>query len=486
MGRRRGWLWLGVFLLGLALTLTFIWSLPPLYQASATLVVVNPGSGGKGGSPDSFGVGAPPPLDAVTQQVLGRDSLATIIPRFGLLPKGQSGPPTEAQMNGVRKNVAVKKEQTQGSRNTRQTLAFTVSYNNGDPKAAAGVANALAHSYQTTAVRIQTSQAKRKAAALSTNLAVIRKKLATQRTAINQFNTKHLGALPEQQQVSLATLGNLYRQLQTDQSTALSLTNRRTDLIEKMGNSDNSGNATLAQLKQKLRNLRLRYTDQYPEVISVKRQIAALESGQGSHTSASPMQSELNQVNVKLGQLQSHENKLRSQIAGLQSRLSTLPITKQHLQFLNQNSNQTSKVYARLLTQYEQARIIAATAGKGAAPYSITEPALMPKAPLGPKRLRYAVIFIILCAVLAFAIAAFTEKRDTSFHTLEELREYTSVPVLATIPVIRRRRDKAGRLMKAGAVVLVLICGAAILGGIGYAAGHHNHTISQALSVHGS
>lgn len=109
--RRRGWLGLGVFLLGLALTLTFVWSLPPLYQGSATLVVADSAAGNGSSGNGNFGVIDPPPLDAVTQQVLGRSNLAAIIAQNNLYPKTQKEGSAQSMAARLRKNVSIEKNQ---------------------------------------------------------------------------------------------------------------------------------------------------------------------------------------------------------------------------------------------------------------------------------------------------------------------------------------------------------------------------------------
>ncbi|MGH8274206.1 MAG: GumC family protein [Gammaproteobacteria bacterium] len=487
------WLVLGVFLLGLALTLTFVWSLPPLYQASATLVVANSAELGNGSnsSTGNFGGIDPPPLDAVTQQVLGRKNLAGIISRLNLYPEARKQASTQSLIERLRKNISIEKEQISNSYGRPQTLGFHLNYSNGNPDTAAAVANELAKSYQTTARQIRLVQARANATALSASMAVVSAKLAQQQKKIEQFNSENLGALPQQEQVNLASLSHLYSQLQADQSGELNAINRRASLLEhtsNAGNGDNSGDLSLAQLKQKLRDLKLRYTDQYPDVIALKRRIAALEgqpkTGESGSGQASSLQGQLNDVNIELRQFQANEKKTQAKIAKAKHQLAKLPITGQRFETLNQGATQINGVYATLLKQYEQARVVAATADKGAPPYTITEPALVPTTSLGPKRLRYAVMLIILCAVLTFGAVMIAEKRDTTFHTLDELREFTSVPILATVPFIRRRRDGLLRFAKTGSLVIALVCGMAILGGIGYIAGHGNQAMTQTLSSH--
>jgi hypothetical protein len=70
---------------------------------------------------------------------------------------------------------------------------------------------------------------------------------------------------------------------------------------------------------------------------------------------------------------------------------------------------------------------------------------------------------------LAFAVAAAiaVDLMDTSFHTIDELRAFTVVPVLASIPRINTIRDRRNRQLRlaamtaAAAVTVVLLASTA-------------------------
>lgn len=486
---RRKWIVIIVLVLTLIPALTLLWSLPQVYQATATLVVANPDNSGSGGS---AGYGSSPPLGAVTERVLSRNNLEGIIKELNLFPRSQGHVSDQALADAMSLNVNVESKQTSNDSYGRpQTISFAVNYTGWTPKTAAAVANRLAKSYQATARDMQVSQALDAADALSSRMVVIRKKLDKQQDRINKFSDAHLGELPQQQQVNLAAIQRLDGQLQSNQTSQINAIQRRADLLTRMSGS---GNTDISQLKQKLHDLRMQYTDQYPEVVNLKRQIAALESApqktdsaqSTDDGSATSLQGQLDSVNAQLTNLKHEETKLSTQIAKYQNQLEKSPLASQRLQALNLVNNQTSDVYSALLKQYEQARIAAATVGKNGPSYLILEPALAPRTAQGPKRLRFALMVLILCGAVALALVFIAEKRDTSFHTLEELREFTSVPILATVPFIHRQRDDFRRLVYTSAVVAMVACGVVILSSGAYVMGHGNHAITQKLSHRGS
>jgi hypothetical protein len=103
--------------------------------------------------------------------------------------------------------------------------------------------------------------------------------------------------------------------------------------------------------------------------------------------------------------------------------------------------------------------------------FRILDPALPTTMPTAPNRLMLAVLGLFGALGLAPAVTFLAEQFDTSFHSLEDLRAFTRVPVLASIPRIvtvedrsRWRRRAAAR---AAAVVALLV---AIVAAAGYVA----------------
>jgi hypothetical protein len=83
---------------------------------------------------------------------------------------------------------------------------------------------------------------------------------------------------------------------------------------------------------------------------------------------------------------------------------------------------------------------------------------------------------------LGIGALVLAEKLDTSFHSVNELRAFSSVPILVSIPRIvteadRQRQQRRFRLATAGATVgLVLIAGAT------YFLGHGNEWLLQMIA----
>jgi hypothetical protein len=113
--------------------------------------------------------------------------------------------------------------------------------------------------------------------------------------------------------------------------------------------------------------------------------------------------------------------------------------------------------------------------------FRVLDPAVPNADPAAPKRAQLLVLALAGSAGLAAAVVALAEKVDTSFHGVDDLRAFSSVPVLVSIPLIvtgsalRRHRWRLRLGTAAALVLLVAIAGA------GYVAAHGNERLVSLL-----
>src|SRR6266542_6699608 len=90
--------------------------------------------------------------------------------------------------------------------------------------------------------------------------------------------------------------------------------------------------------------------------------------------------------------------------------------------------------------------------------FRILDPAMPSRIPAAPNRLRLFIVSLVLSLGLAGGALMVAEMLDTSFHSVNELRAFSIVPVLVSIPRIvtdadRQRQQQRFRLVAAGAMV---------------------------------
>src|SRR5262249_59697315 len=87
--------------------------------------------------------------------------------------------------------------------------------------------------------------------------------------------------------------------------------------------------------------------------------------------------------------------------------------------------------------------------------FRILDPALPSTVTTAPNRVRLLLMAVALSTGLAAGAAMLAEMLDTSFHSADEVRAFTTVPVLVSIPRMvtdmdRRRRRRRFQLATAG------------------------------------
>jgi uncharacterized protein involved in exopolysaccharide biosynthesis len=142
-------------------------------------------------------------------------------------------------------------------------------------------------------------------------------------------------------------------------------------------------------------------------------------------------------LDAELDRLKKEEANVRQSIATYEQRLEATPGRQQEYSLITRDYQAAKDLYDSLLKRYEEARFGASveTDGQGER-FRILEPALLPAGPAAPNRFRLLILSVLLALAAAAVAVIAAEQLDTSFHSIDEVRGFTSVPVLAAIPRI--------------------------------------------------
>jgi ferric-dicitrate binding protein FerR (iron transport regulator) len=187
------------------------------------------------------------------------------------------------------------------------------------------------------------------------------------------------------------------------------------------------------------------------------------------------------EADVKI--LKAEEVQLRQTIADYQRRVQDMPIREQEFKELARDYEATRELHTSLIKRYAESQIAESMEHRQKGEqFRVIEPALPAEDPVAPNRLRLLVGGLAVAACAAIGLVLFVEQVDTSFHTVDEIRSFTRIPVLVSIPAInspsdRRRRRYLRQLTAVAALVgLVLVVGAA------WWLGHGNETLVSMLA----
>ena len=189
------------------------------------------------------------------------------------------------------------------------------------------------------------------------------------------------------------------------------------------------------------------FPERHPDVKRLKDEIAALEadvqSAPAQATAADaasavrPGARTLESLNTEIERLRREEEGLRKTIATVEQRLEEVPYRENELALILRDQQAAKELYSSLLKRYEDAQLAqsmeAANQGER---FRILEPAVAPMGPSAPNRFRLLAMGVLLATLLTSIAVLIREQFDTSFHTVDDVRQFTRVPVLVLVPCI--------------------------------------------------
>jgi len=511
--RRRKWIAVLAFAGPAAMVLGLVTSLPNIYRSTATILVERQQVPEAFVRPTVTGE-VETRLQTITQEIFSRSSLEGLIARFNLYPRLRARLSTQNLVGRMRNDIILVMKSDAASPGGPKMVAFTISYRGSDPATVAEVTNTLATLFIDENLRVRSRQATGTANFLRAQLDETTKELDFQERLVSEFNRRHMGELPQQMNANLAAIEQLATQLRLNNDRQTLALARREALERQLADVETTpATATasgapdtaatrLARLRNELRELRTQYTEKYPEVVRVKAEIAALEREQIEKKSDAPseapaatpqdpairrLKAALTEVDAEVKALKKDEQRLQAAIARYQTRADNTPLREQEFQELSRNYQTTKDHYQSLLKRHQEAQLAEdmEQRQKGEQ-FKIVDPAVASDRPAAPNRLRFLLTGMVLSLGLAAAAVVLAEQLDTSFHSIDDLRTFTKIPVLVGIAgiatdretVLRRRRFR----MAAALAVLTVI----LLAGGSHLAGRGNATLVALLSPGGS
>ena len=221
-----------------------------------------------------------------------------------------------------------------------------------------------------------------------------------------------------------------------------------------------SDNATITALENKMKQLLVRYTENYPEVIRIKAEIEALKKqaeakppGAPSGDTTEPEMSTMNPVYQQLKQtflqteaeieaLDSRKKQLSALIGRKETELRNIPEGKKILADLEKERDGHKNIYEQLLVRVGQSEVSKEMEiGDKATTFRIVDPAVLPMKPVSPQRVKLIFIGIFLGIIGGVGGVVARENFSPSVNSVKTLRNL-GIEVLAVIPKIFNEEEQ--------------------------------------------
>jgi polysaccharide chain length determinant protein (PEP-CTERM system associated) len=518
---RRRWLAILAFAAPMSAAVSLIAFLPNIYRSTATVLV------DRQQIPEAFvrstvTSALETRLHTISQEILSRSRLEALINRFDLYPGLRDRIPLEHVIGRMRKDIKLELTNVEAKNQREVTVAFTISYQGTDPGTVSLATNTLASFYIEENLKVRERQATGTAEFLKVQLGETKGRLDEQEQRVSEFKRRHMGELPQQMEANLATLERLHAQLRLNADNQTRAVERRQTLSSQLAEADSllspgslvpgapaaspeSSEARLARLKQELTRLRTQFRERYPDVVLLAAEVSALERELADAKSREPKAEEkpaaqptqltpyvlrlkeaLSEAEADIKVFKGEERRLKDSIATYQARVENVPRREQEFRELSRDYESTRELYQSLLKRYEEAQLAESMEQRQKGEqFRVLDPAIPNLEPAAPNRFRLLLMGLIGSLGLAVGAIALAERIDTSFHTLDDLRAFSAVPVLVSIPKIvtqtdlRRTQWRTRLAASAACVGLVLIVGAA------YFTAHGNERLVSLLARSG-
>lgn len=220
----------------------------------------------------------------------------------------------------------------------------------------------------------------------------------------------------------------------------------------------------LAAMERKLSDLRLRYTDNYPEIVRLKLEIEALRKRleeepdaqqqvplpdkEGSEASASmnplylDVQQRLLAIQSDITSAQSKKQNLQRLIAKREKALHEVPEKRKALKVLIEERDSYQKVYQDLLSRMGQSEVSKQMEiGNKTATFRVVDPAVYPEVPVSPNMMKFFLLAVVGGIGCAAALVFLLENLDTKVRDIDQFKDL-GLEVLAIIPNIAEQQVK--------------------------------------------
>jgi len=444
-------------------------------------------------------------LPSISDQILSRSRLEKIIADLNLYTEERKRQVMEDVVQRMRGDITV-------SLDARSLNSFRVTFVSDDPETARKVTERLASLYIEQNLRDRESQADSTNQFLETQLQDAKQRLVEHEKKLEDYRRRFAGQLPSQLPGNLQAIQNAQVQLQSI-NESMSRAHERRLLIERQIADAQAPSAVLTpavsldiapnasqpistaqQLeiaRARLELARLRFTLDHPEVLSLQRTVADLQTRLGQEAPVSDalatveptispqeqalkkrlgdLQAELDVIDHQLTANNAEAARLKQTVASYQEKIDVVPTRESELVELTRDYSTLQTGYTNLLTKREDSQISANLERRQIGEqFQVLDPASLPERPYNESR-RLATMSVGAVGGLVFGLLliGFLEFRDTSFRREEDVERVLTVPVLALIPVMASDRERQRQRRRAWVVdfagVAVLVGTAAVL-----------------------
>lgn len=409
-------------------------------------------------------------LASMKEQILSRSRIQPIIERYNLYASGKAS--MDDRVDLTRKAIGInpiRSDQSHGM------PGFFISFKAQDAHTAQQVCGDITSLFVSANLSAREESAEGTTDFLKQQLADAKNNLDEQDSKLAAFEQKNIGKLSGQTvhlgDASL-TMGNpsvgalqaLTARLDATTQTIGRLQQSAT-LLEAMiaenssqggsfaGTSQDGLNAQLKDAISQEKALESTYTASHPDVIAIKRKVAALQA-ELAHASAEPAKKEttvsssdspqLRQLKLQLrGERQSlaaakqQQARIEQQVRSYMAKIESSPLVEEEYKQITRDHETALQFYNTLLAKMNESSMATALEHRQQGEqFRVMDAPNLPDSPTFPNHLKFAGGGLAAGLILGLFLAALLEYRDTSLRNERDVWAFTSLPTLAVVSFV--------------------------------------------------
>ena len=444
-------------------------------------------------------------INSMLEAIESRTTLTNIVTTYNLYLKERSRQPIEDVLDTMRGNITIEALGPQSSI-THSVPAFQVSFKYPDRHQAQKVVQDLISRFIDENVRNQSNLTYQATEFLKNGTENAQKELDTIETRLAAYKVENNGKLPEQRAENYQKLQALESSASNLNATISRISNEKMALESQMSlfkSQIDEASKVKPELKEQqvpksqrrlqaehdveswqntLRQLQEHYKDTYPDVKTAKEELAVYQAkletitkeeadeeakvkaatGKASITPQAFKEEQEQRARVQSFQIaiqtdqqqieeyQSELKRVNAEIGLTQARLNGVPQSEKEYEDLMRERDIKKQQYEDMQKNLAKAQITQDMENKKEGEQlQILDPASDPETPASPNHPMVIAMGAGLGLLLGVVIAGAREMKDTSLKNLKDVRAYTQLAILGSIPllendfVVRRRRRLA-------------------------------------------
>ena len=501
----------------IAVVVAFLW--PDTFVSQAVIRVVPP-QVPEAYVPTNVNMEMSQRINSMAQTILSRGNLTNIINTFNLYARDRQRKPMEDVVEEMKKDIRIGNVTNMTAAN-RGVSAFSIAFSYDNRIVAQKVTADLVSRFMSENTRDRTTASVLTTQFLKDQAEAAKKELETIEDRLAKFRQTNAGRLPDQLQNNQILLnaaearianinGNISRVGQEKMLLETELRSAKTAMAALKPAAEQAAtmqvkNEKLTQIDQQisqgeqvLANLKEHYKDTYPDVRRMETQLASLrkireklvqeDSEAKKAESAKPVKEvkrfdpefarnsqsiqaviERLEAQVKLTDLQTEEyvkemHNAEANVKMIRSRIESEPVGEQQyaevirdrevakLKYEEMNRKRSNSAIAEELEKRQQGESL-----------EVLDPASLPQTPTQPQRPMLIAIGTGVGLILGLCFAGAREAKDASLKNLKDVRAYTQLTILGSVPllendlVVRRRKRLAWLAWSTACLVGIII-----------------------------